>query len=387
MNDGWWRGKDQLDGDQRNVITLPEDKSYLVVGPPGSGKTNLLVLRANFMYLADKSNILIILFTRSLRDFIATGGAEYAFPDSKVVTCRKWQQDLLREHGISYADAPSGNFEKERTYFMEKVGKLLDQKGLSNQYDAIFLDEAQDYLPEEIQIFRRLAKVLFCVADSRQKIYGGEDSLSTIESLVDGKQVLTYHYRNGLPICSIADGIAKHNDEYVGLSETSRYDAKAYPPIVEHHLCSNLDEQMDKIFERLEAQMAAYPGHLIGVICPTGPELTKVWSRLSASHLGSDAMLQRGRDRDAFDGSKQICVSTYSAAKGLEFRALHMAACDSLKSFPYNRNLAYTSVTRAKTSLSLYYSGSIHGYLESALKSLEPESDLPDLDDVFRGKR
>src|SRR5262245_41448394 len=106
MADGWWRGKEQLDSDQKKVITLPEDKSYLVVGPPGSGKTNLLILRANFMYLADKPNILVILFTRSLKEFIATGGAEYAFPDSKVVTSRKWQQDFLKEHGISFSDAP-----------------------------------------------------------------------------------------------------------------------------------------------------------------------------------------------------------------------------------------------------------------------------------------
>ena len=48
--------------------------------------------------------------------------------------------------------------------------------------------------------------------------------------------------------------------------------------------------------------------------------------------------------------------------------------------------MAFTGVTRAKTSLSLYYSGDIPGYLEGALNVLQPLPDLPDLGDVFGRK-
>jgi len=97
-------------------------------------------------------------------------------------------------------------------------------------------------------------------------------------------------------------------------------------------------------------------------------------------------MLQLGKEREPFDGSKHICVCTFMAAKGLEFRALHMAGCDLLKGFGHNRNMAFTAVTRAKTSLSVYYSRDLHGYFEAALKALDPLPDLPDLDSVFRGR-
>jgi len=79
MKGAWWVGKDDLDDDQRKIITLPPDSSFMTIGPPGSGKTNLLVLRANYLFLAGIKNIQIIVFTRALCDFIAFGGQNYDF--------------------------------------------------------------------------------------------------------------------------------------------------------------------------------------------------------------------------------------------------------------------------------------------------------------------
>ena len=44
----------------------------------------------------------------------------------------------------------------------------------------------------------------------------------------------------------------------------------------------------------------------------------------------------------------------------------------SSNDFQHQRNMAYTAVTRAKTSLSIYYCDSLPGYFDQALKSLEP---------------
>jgi len=381
MSDTWWVGKSDLDDRQKEVITLPLGGSYLVVGPPGSGKTNLLLLRANFMYLAGHQNVQVIAFTRSLQEFIASGGRNYDFPVSKVVTCRKWQQDLLREHGVEFD--PPADFEQQRRYFITKLQEVIEAKSLRNLYHAIMLDESQDYVPDEIRIFKRLAKVLFCVADSRQKIYTGEDSIATLESLVDEKRCLKYHYRNGLAICRVADAIAKTHNDYEPLADTSNYDEESNPSSVDHRRCGSLDEQIAIIIERLGVQLKAYPGELFGVVCPARDEVMQIWRGIASSPLAPRAMLQLGRDRESFDPTKQICVCTFHAIKGLEVRGLHMAGCELLKKFAHNRNMAFTAITRAKTSVSLYYSDDIHGYLEAALKSLEPLPDIPKLDDVF----
>ena len=57
MDDTWWRSADQLDTDQAELISLPLGGSHLIVGPPGSGKTNILLLRATYLTRAGQSNI------------------------------------------------------------------------------------------------------------------------------------------------------------------------------------------------------------------------------------------------------------------------------------------------------------------------------------------
>src|SRR5215216_3429905 len=87
----WWPAlflirENDLDEDQKAVISLGNDGSHLVIGPPGSGKTNLLLLRAKYLTLAGKPNVVIVVFTTTLARFIASGGRDYAFPPEKIVT-------------------------------------------------------------------------------------------------------------------------------------------------------------------------------------------------------------------------------------------------------------------------------------------------------------
>ena len=82
----WWRELRDLDEAQRNVIALPPEGSFLVIGPPGSGKTNLLLLRANYLTNSEHANLAIIVFTRTLREFIRAGGGLYDFDPDNVLT-------------------------------------------------------------------------------------------------------------------------------------------------------------------------------------------------------------------------------------------------------------------------------------------------------------
>ena len=85
----------------------------------------------------------------------------------------------------------------------------------------------------------------------------------------------------------------------------------------------------------------------------------------------------------SFDPNVRICVSTLHTAKGLEYRALHVVSCEHFKKRPLPRSLAFTAATRAKTSLDLYYSGELMGFLEEAMAALTPPQDLPRMGDVF----
>ena len=79
MDQTWWVSEEQLKGEQKAIVTLPIANSHLILGPPGSGKTNLLLLRANYLHLAGHTNLAIVVFTRTLQEFIVAGGHEYDF--------------------------------------------------------------------------------------------------------------------------------------------------------------------------------------------------------------------------------------------------------------------------------------------------------------------
>jgi len=367
MNETWWISDEQLDEDQKAVAGLGPEGSHLIFGPPGSGKTNLLLLRAKYMFLAGHTDILVVVFTKTLQQFIAHGSSAYQLPSNVVTTLRKWQMDFLHEHGV---DLPAtAKFDDQRKVMAEEILNLISRKKISNVYNALFLDEAQDYLPQEIEIFDKLGKEITAAVDIHQKIYSTQDCMNKIRGIVDKEHPLRFHYRVGHSICKLADRIKKNITDYVPLLPTCNYNEAARPSSVEAvPLCASLEEQVDKILNKLRVQLKAYPDELLAVLCPRNDDLDRIWEIIVDSDLGSLAMKQGGGDHSAYDEGKMIHVGNVHSAKGVEFRAVHLACCESLKDFRrYHRNITYTAITRAKTSLSLYRSGEIWGIFDKRL--------------------
>ncbi len=75
----WWTKKEQLDKDQIALIEkLPLRECFLILGPPGSGKTNVLLRRAQFVRGQNMPNVLVLTFTRPLAEFVKTGSGPFA---------------------------------------------------------------------------------------------------------------------------------------------------------------------------------------------------------------------------------------------------------------------------------------------------------------------
>lgn len=382
MKETWWVNPEQLDDEQKKVISLSMEDSYLIIGPPGSGKTNLLLLRANYLTKAGYPNILILVFGRTLEKFLITGASKYQFSTRKIITSCRWMLKFLYQHDIRVE--MNNEFEKSRKLLLDEMNKLVKRKNISNIYEVILLDEAQDYLPGEIEIFDRLSKKIFAVADSRQKIYTGADPLDIIENIVSETCELIYHYRNGIKICRLADGLAKESEDFSPLTPTSNYDENAIPSSIELIKCADIHEQSEKIIEKIKSQLKAYPEEYIGIICPRHEELQQICRLILESPLGSRAIIQKPNDKCvSFSVDKPIIICTLHAAKGLEFRALHIAGFEFIHRFQKQRNMAFTGVTRAKTSISVYYSNGLPGYFEQAYVNMNRPPRIPELDELF----
>lgn len=75
MEATWWTRPEHLDTEQRDVVSLPLAGNHLVIGPPGSGKTNLLLLRASYLQANGINNFQLLTVGRVLREFLASGSA------------------------------------------------------------------------------------------------------------------------------------------------------------------------------------------------------------------------------------------------------------------------------------------------------------------------
>lgn len=382
MEASWWKDLGQLDEDQTKVISLGDDKDHLVVGPPGCGKTNLLLLRATYLHKKGTKNIKVLAFGRVLKEFISSGTIHYPFAPDKVQTFMRWAYEVLSANGASLEE--EDDFDKIRESMFAKLAEIAAEGKLENVYDVILLDEAQDYSADEVEIIRLFGERIFAVGDNNQNITKKTGALEKLEGLGAKKSSLRHHYRNGIKICRVADGIKNLLEHSDGMETTSNYDEGTYPSTVESLGGLSINEQVNQAVARIKTQLQAYPGEMIGVLCPRAEDLKAVAAALLASDIAHDVQVQKAGEYTSMDDSFPVVVSTVQGAKGLEFRAVHLMAADKLKNFATQRNLTYTAVTRAKTTLVVYHDAALAGYFEKGLRACEITKPVePDLKDLF----
>lgn len=120
-------------------------------------------------------NVKLLTFTRPLTEFVKTGcfdsqGREI-FPPSCIQTLESWQRWLYAQHNVDLPVLPPDTTLTERKRELAKGAMGFAKRKKFPKYDALFVDEAQDLLPEEIDLLRQWSPVLFFVGDDRQRIY------------------------------------------------------------------------------------------------------------------------------------------------------------------------------------------------------------------------
>lgn len=374
MSATFWISDDELDEDQaRAVEKIPEGDSFLLKGPAGSGKTNILLLRAKWLTYRRRTNFKIIAFTGSLRRFIEQGCEYYGIDPASVKTQMSFFREVLDEYGVVYE--LTRNFEIDRNMLAGKVMSLVESKGINGNYcETLLIDEAQDYTDTELLVFRRLAKNLVLAADSRQSIYRATHTPELPEKIVGGNLVtLRFHYRSGLNLCKVADAILSDSAVYPRIQGECRYPEAARPSLVSYNQFASFSDQLVAIAANIAPQLDLYPDERIGVLFPKKEQAVEFEEYLQINPV--------------YGGGDCIRVDTLHGAKGWEFRAVHIGGIEALyKMGATQKRLIYTGLLRGKTSAHIYYGGHLPGYLDAALAKIEPPRPAPRLGDLFKKK-
>ena len=354
-----------LDAEQDNLARSFNADKQLVTGPPGSGKTLILAHRAGFLPRVNKRarRILIVCFNLSLvgyiRRLLAIRGVGLGPEGVEVLPFYTLCEKILGER-LAHAQEQGDYYE---LVVHETLERLNGSHPLQGHWDAIMVDEGQDFSSDMAQVVLRLLPrwgSLLVTQDDNQCLYPqGRQGWESLE--IPGLKIhrLTQHYRNTKAIARAAALILDNTpltEDLVGAEGTMPErlecsDAASMPASVAGAVTQLIRSgvPMNEIAV-LYTHSKAYgvenlPEVLVQAIEAQGA-LAQWTARDSSSKRNFDIT------------TDSVTVSTVYSAKGLDFAHVFLLGLEGLNSASvHHRRLAYVGMTRARERLTICQCG------------------------------
>jgi hypothetical protein len=265
--------------------------------------------------------------------------------------------------------------EKQKTITWAGIfGRLTDHIGAESKppFDFAVIDEAQDISVAEARFFSALGgtrqNALFFAGDLGQRIFQQPFSWKSLGIDVRGRSYqLRINYRTSHQIRTHADGLLPNTMADVdGNSESRRGTVSVFdgpPPLVQTF--KNAGDEQRAVGDWLAKRLGeGYLSGEMGVFVRSDEQLERARAAVAASGASSRELTDKIEA-----SSDQIAICTMHIAKGLEFRAVAVMACDDeilpLQSrieavaddadleevYDTERHLLYVACTRARDRL------------------------------------
>lgn len=376
----WMISESQLDDDQLRVLIATNDKSCVVSGCAGSGKSVLALIKAQRIQKEKGNNYKIIVYTKALCNFM-NAGREYLGLINEFSYHKEWKwRRSLRTYpsGASYM-----------VYDKDEDGNKIPYMPSA---DYIIVDEIQDFTEEEIKEFINAAKInFFFFGDTAQSIYQGlKDTIpvSAISRLLPfGKEPKSFPlYRNHrlpIPVAKVAQFVGvdlePYDENVYKSSETEMPRIIAYP---------SLEDQLRAIKRIIETQNFTDAA----ILLPHNAEAKQVSIFLNQLGLNHEAKYEdwddwKSRKENLDFSTTNPKLMTYHSAKGLQFEAVFMPNIVPLDNDPGKRiseqKAEYVAMTRTYRYLYIMYTGFLPNPFGNVPKDLyittEIESEVEDI--------
>ncbi|MBC8214337.1 MAG: NERD domain-containing protein [Candidatus Marinimicrobia bacterium] len=382
-----------LDLKQERAAKSIGEGHRLLKGIAGSGKTLIMLYRAKLLAkIHPEWNVLFVCWNRSLINYL---GQMYDGIEMDVETnlvqftyFSKWMGNLAWKNHIPMPKVEDSN---QYDYEFNEIAKQLTNVSFSPKYQAILIDEAQDF---EEDYFRLLLNhlddktnsLLVCY-DYAQNLYKKETSWKKLGISVAGRRVLDLsnskdsldvNFRNTLEITRFAkfiynDSIPTKDEDDNIYKLTTISGSPDRGPIPTVQLFKNrfdeYKETINWIIKTKEKNNLSF--HDFIIIYP-GKRIKNFYledeffDELEKHDIPYTWIAKDQYSKSSFtlhDGA--VKVSTIHSAKGMDFEAVAAIACDCISSDKPEAEL-YTAATRARKYL-LMTTGGINHSIEKIL--------------------
>lgn len=170
--DIWLIPKKHLFFEQQYVIEKDIEENLIINGPPGSGKTQIILHRAKFLsdyYKIKPERFHIFVFTNVLKDYISSALTLLDIPEDCVTTIDAWCMSYFKKY--IHARVPYAHKQPDFKAIREAVLRNFREKKLSPIYDFVVVDEGQDLPEESFKLLKAIATHITVCMDNKQQIY------------------------------------------------------------------------------------------------------------------------------------------------------------------------------------------------------------------------
>ena len=327
--------QDQLDDIQTVLATEGLDRSMLVQGCAGSGKTVLALYRAKYCQNNDDSYFLIV-YTKVLKGFI---------------------QDAIRELDLD----------------PDRVVHFHGWKNLENRHvNYLIVDEVQDFTKPQIDIFfQSFSKSIACFGDSAQSLYTGCLGINGIlgEHQELKAENLQKNYRFPKKIARVAKYLQKDDVEDIYVSRCVN-EGQQKPRLYKY---DTYEEQIEYVVETVKTRKLKD----VGILLPTNSQVRSVLSELNERGMKCEARYksydENGNELEVNTldfSTTNPKIATYHSAKGCQFNDVFLPMCENEQMDDFFRNPLYVAFTRAMNNIYVLYTYNLPNYFSMVPKDL-----------------
>lgn len=348
MKKDWMIIESELDEDQIKVLNAVNDKSCIVSGCAGSGKSVLALIKAQRIQREKGDNYQIIVYTKALCNYMNAGRKELGL------------NNQFDYHYIwrNKKDCPSS--------------------------DYVIVDEIQDFSKEEIQEFIDATnKHFFFFGDTAQSIYEGLKDTMKVEEInyTFNTHAKTFElYRNYRLPRPVAKAV-----QYVGV-DLDGFDIDTYKSketAMPRFICYvDFKQQIQAIAKMIKNESVSD----VGIFVPHNEGVKIVSDILKEEHINHELKYDDKSDwHNSINNlnfmTENPKVMTYHSAKGLQFGTVFLPGVEE-KSEDSERKALYVAMTRTYKNLYVMYSGSLPYPLSEIPKDLYKTTETDVVEDI-----